>query len=498
MDLLGRIDAWVSAVPDRPAHVSGPRTLTYGELGEHSDAVARHLVETLPGDCAPVAVLGHKEPEMLIAFLGAAKAGRSYVPIDTSLPAQRQERIVTLAGAGAVLTPELVQGLSSPGASLPPQPKVDSDPYYVIFTSGSTGDPKGVVITYGCLTSFLSWMLTEHDFIPGRETFLNQAPFSFDLSVMDLYLSLATGGTLFSLTADDVASPRHLYGALERSGATAWVSTPSFAQLCLAEPAFTSTMMPEVRRFLFCGETLSPGVAVQLMERFPSAQVWNTYGPTEATVATTSVRVTRELVGQYPDLPVGVPKPGTCVLIQDDTGGRLPDGQRGEVVIAGPNVSPGYLGARGLTERAFFDLDGQRAYRTGDYGRVVGGMLFFDGRIDDQVKLNGYRIELGDVEANLRADPQVRDAVVVPVSRPGHGDSLAAFVIASAPSTDGLGTVRALRARLAARVPAYMLPRRFVLVETFPMNGNGKADRRALAASLTGRADAAARQASPA
>jgi D-alanine--poly(phosphoribitol) ligase subunit 1 len=214
---------------------------------------------------------------MLVAFLGAAKAGRPYGPIDSSIPPQRQERILAIAGAGVVLTPDRVDGLTSRDALAPPLDRRDADPYYIMFTSGSTGEPKGVIITHGCLASFLTWMVLEHRFAPGRETFLNQAPFSFDLSVMDLYLSLVTGGTLVSLSAEEVASPRQLYRALETSGATVWVSTPSFAQLCLAEPAFAGTMMPALQRFLFCGETLPPGVAAQLMDRFPSAEVWNTY-----------------------------------------------------------------------------------------------------------------------------------------------------------------------------------------------------------------------------
>jgi D-alanine--poly(phosphoribitol) ligase subunit 1 len=195
--------------------------------------------------------------------------------------------------------------------------------------------------------------------------------------------------------------------------------------------------------------------------------------------------VTRTLLDAFPSLPVGAPKPGTRILIQDEAGRNLPPGQRGEIVIVGPNVSPGYLGSRELSERAFFEIGGQRAYRTGDHGRLVDGILHFDGRIDGQVKVSGYRIELGDVEANLRADPLVRDAIVVRSSRPGRPDTLAAFVIPTAPSPTGdLAVIRALRGRLAERVPAYMVPRNFQLLDRFPLTRNGKADCEALAALL--------------
>jgi D-alanine--poly(phosphoribitol) ligase subunit 1 len=245
-------------------------------------------------------------------------------------------------------------------------------------------------------------------------------------------------------------------------------------------------MLPAVRRFLFCGETLAPEVARQLIARFPGAEVWNTYGPTEATVATTSVLVTPALLAQHPVLPVGYPKPGTAVFVTDE-GGLMPlgDGQRGEIVIAGDNVSPGYLERPALTAARFVDVNGQRGYRTGDTGHVQDGLVFFDGRRDHQVKLHGHRVELGDIEANLCALEGVHDAVVLPVLRNGQVDSLAAFVITESEvsGSDGAGSLW-LRTRLGDRVPSYMLPRVVRFLDQFPMTANGKVDRRKLAESL--------------
>lgn len=151
----------------------------------------------------------------------------------------------------------------------------------------STAAPRAACVVllcdHRCLAAFLDWILEEQGLDQAREVFLNQAPFSFDLSVMDLYLSLVTGGTLFSISNQQVANPKRLYSALVRSGITTWVSTPTFARMCLVERAFAQTMLPQVRRFLFCGETLAPETASQLLDRFPNAAVWNTYGPTEAT-----------------------------------------------------------------------------------------------------------------------------------------------------------------------------------------------------------------------
>ncbi|HTC13040.1 MAG TPA: AMP-binding protein, partial [Chthoniobacterales bacterium] len=233
MDIIERIDRAGKDYPDKIAHVSGDRTLTYGELSKKSDAIAGYLAETFPGDYSPVVIAGHKEPEMLVGFLGAVKSGRPYIPIDVSIPAKRAARIVQNSGALTVLRPTQIAVLANQHWSACAR-RVDlDDPYYVIFTSGSTGEPKGVVITLRCLTTFLDWMLQEQKFGHGCETFLNQAPFSFDLSVMDIYLSLATAGTLFSLEKGHIANLKSLYLALRKSEATTWVSTPTFAQMCL-------------------------------------------------------------------------------------------------------------------------------------------------------------------------------------------------------------------------------------------------------------------------
>ncbi len=485
MDLIAQIDRWGHLTPDKAAHLSGERVLTYGELLTRSNTVAAWLDAELGESRAPIAVHGHKEPEMLVAFLGAVKSGRPYVPIDISIPTQRVERIVANAGAALTLTPARVDAIVAEGRTYLPRQAASGDPFYILFTSGSTGEPKGVIVTHANLSHFVSWMLAEQHFATGEETFLNQAPFSFDLSVMDLYLSLVTGGTLFSITKDHVANLKSLYEAFRVSGLTTWVSTPSFAQMCMIERSFTETMIPTLRRFLFCGETLAPETASQLLERFPQAEVWNTYGPTEATVATTSVRITREVVKKWSPLPVGAAMPGTRVVILDEKMERVSEGERGEVVIAGPNVSPGYLGRDDLTAKAFFTLDGARAYRTGDWGRERETQIFFEGRMDSQVKVNGYRIELGDLEANLRALPEIADAVVLPVEKQGRIDALAAIVVLAVEKTGSdFAFTAQLKARLGERLPAYMIPRKFLYVDAFPMTANGKADRRKLAELL--------------
>ena len=485
MNLIERIDHWATEAPERIAHLSGDRTLTYGELRRCSDGLASYLTKRFGDDRRPIAVLGHREPEMLVAFLGAVKSGRPYVPIDTALPQTRTDQIVASSNAAFVLTPDQIRQYSSDEPRSSTTPVEKNGPFYILFTSGSTGEPKGVIITLACLEHFISWMLAEQQFSERCEVFLNQAPFSFDLSVMDLYCNLATGGTLFSVSRDLIENPKKLYSALANSKATTWVSTPSFAQMCLVEDKFAEAMLPRVRRFLFCGETLAPQTAAQLLARFPQAQVWNMYGPTEATVATTSIQVDAAMLEKCSPLPVGRVMPGTKILVVDENGGEVFSNERGEVIIAGPNVSPGYVGRPDLTARAFFDYRGLRAYKTGDLGRFRDSLLFFEGRIDQQIKLSGYRIELGDVEANLRALPTIRDAVVIPVIKSGAAQSLTAFVtLAARNETSDFKLTHNLRSQLGERLPAYMLPRKFVFLNVFPMTANGKVDRTALAKSL--------------
>jgi D-alanine--poly(phosphoribitol) ligase subunit 1 len=255
--------------------------------------------------------------------------------------------------------------------------------------------------------------------------------------------------------------------------------------MCLVEEKFAEAMLPRIRRFLFCGETLAAQTAARLLERFPRARVWNMYGPTEATVASTSVTIDDSILEKYSALPVGRSMPGTDIFVVNGIGETLPDNEPGEIVISGPNVSPGYLARPDLTATSFFEHCGRRAYRTGDQGRLHDGLLFFEGRMDSQVKLSGYRIELGDVEANLLALPAVREAVVTPVIKNGVAQSLAAFVVLSGQTgASHFQLTQSLRQQLADRLPVYMLPRKFVFRDALPLTTNGKVDRARLAQSL--------------
>lgn len=526
--LREKIDSWAKECPERIAHHYREHSLTYRELKEFSDALAIWLYEAHSGENReeklPVIVYGHKENEMLVSFLASIKSGHPYIPVDVSVPAERLRQIIEASGAKVILSPQSVpeevkvEGLIIQEnialrthndffvqylGEVPAQDwqVSEDDVYYIIFTSGSTGKPKGVQITLRALESYLDWVNPEYAPREMEEVFLNQAPFSFDLSVMDLYMSLSTGGTLWSVDKEQIANMKELFHSFGESGVTIWVSTPSFAEICLMDRSFNQELLPRVKRFLFCGEVLTHDCASKLVARFPQALVENLYGPTEATVAVTTLTIDQGILDSYNPLPVGRAKPDCFVIICDSEqltealhaqGGalkarplELPEGERGELVIAGPNVSIGYLNNPEQTSKAFFtwqDEEGVlwQAYRTGDAGAWKDGVLFFYGRLDFQVKLHGYRIELGDIEENLRKVDWVDNAVVLPIEKRGKVDYLQAFVKANAPLEGDFVVTQALKEELKKNLPEYMIPRRFTYVESMPMTPNGKVDRRAL------------------
>lgn len=337
VNLIDRIDSWAITTPDAIAHCCGTEQLSYAQLQAQSDALAARIVEWLPDNREPLVVYGHKAGAMLSCFLACAKSGHAYIPIDVSWPQQRMAAVISGSGTPLVLAtapftpPALAPGAPTPRWVLPDEltaafasqpttaqplvPVAGDEPVYVLYTSGSTGRPKGVQVTLANLAAFADWNLTlVADVERAGRVYLNQAPFSFDLSVMDLYGALVSGATLHSVTADTVAHPAQLLADLAASAVSVWVSTPSFAELCLAMPQFDAALLPNLQRFLFCGETLTPETAHKLKQRFPGAAVVNTYGPTESTVAVTSVEITPAVLAQAGPLPIGSPKPGTTIF----------------------------------------------------------------------------------------------------------------------------------------------------------------------------------------
>jgi D-alanine--poly(phosphoribitol) ligase subunit 1 len=502
MELYEKIKRWAQLNPDRVAISSGGSDLTYREIEEYSNSLSVFISEKMKGNDSPVIVYGHMEPLMLVCFLASVKSGRAYIPIDASIPEERVKKIIDDSGAKLFLSPgsipaslksydhllmlehnEIEDAIASYKGKQPSSElfvKGDQN-FYIIYTSGSTGNPKGVQITYNNLASFVEWMVS--DFVlKENQRFLNQAPFSFDLSVMDLYPCLYLGGTLWTISKDLISNPKWLFQSLKESNINVWTSTPSFVEMCLMDQQFSEKMMPHMETFLFCGEMLPNETARKLKARFPNAVIYNTYGPTEATVAVTSIEITEAILNEYPSLPVGTPKKDVEILVMDEKGNAVSEGEKGEIVIIGKSVSKGYFNNETLTKKSFFLYHNQPAYRTGDIGYIKNGLLFCAGRLDFQIKLNGYRMELEEIEVQLRKLSLVESAVIVPIYKDNKCQYLMAIVVPKEHEFEKEYQLTAhLKKELQKLLPTYMIPKKFVYVSSLPMTNNGKADRKKIA-----------------
>lgn len=496
MKLLNRIKDYALTHAENIAFISPEKKITYQQLWSLSEIVAGYLLNLSIPTGSPIMVYGHMEPEMIVSFLGSVKAGHPYIPMDTSIPMERIEKIIESSGAEilinvskkeiplentSVKSVAFEEIIASQMEFVEVSPKnwvKNDDNFYIIYTSGSTGNPKGVQISANNLESFVDWMVKDFP-INGKLQFLNQAPFSFDLSVMDLYPALATGGNIFAITKEMIAKPKYLFESFKESSIQVWTSTPSFVQMCLMDPSFNENLLPEVSVFLFCGEILPGAIAEQLLTRFPKAKVFNTYGPTEATVAVTFVEITPEILKQNISLPVGKPKEDTRILLVDENGYEVSDGEKGEIIIIGPSVSKGYLGQKELTEKVFSSSNGQMAYKTGDAGYKENGLLFYKGRMDFQIKLHGYRMELEEIEHHLAQSSFVKMAVVIPVYQNDKIEYLTAAIIPAKHEFEKeYQLTGAIKKELSEVLPAYMIPRKFSYYEELPMTSNGKIDRK--------------------
>lgn len=495
LNIIEAIDRWGIKEPNRPVYIESNRTYTYGELKKDSDAIAAYLQKNIERS-RPIVVYGELEFEMLACFLGASKAGHAYIPIEAHTPKERVEMILAVADPAMIFSVKEWNGLETNAeivslekiqdictkalsSDLSFEPVVESETYYIIFTSGTTGVPKGVQISHTNLLSFVNWELTDFGITEGMR-FLSQAPYSFDLSVMDVYPALTSGGSLTPMRKDVINDFKTLFTVLPSLEIEVWVSTPSFMDICLMEPTFDGEHVDSLKIFLFCGEELPKATAQKLLERFPKARIFNTYGPTEATVAISGVEITQELLDEYSRVPIGYVKEDTNVYIMNEDL-ELQEDEVGEIVIAGPSVSKGYLHNPEKTADAFFEYKGQPAYRTGDAGKLKNGMLIYDGRMDFQIKLHGYRIELEDIDHHLASVSYVKQAAVVPKYQNHKVQQLVAFVVAHPHDFEKeFKLTKAIKEELSSSVMDYMIPQKFIYVDQLPLTANGKIDRKGL------------------
>ena len=497
--IVESIDFFGQTEPDRVVYQTEITEHTYGELKRKSDALAAYLDRNLQKQ-GPIVVFGNLEFEMIVSFLGVTKAGHAYLPIEEHTPNERIESILRVAkpaliisvgdwqmetdGIPVISREELATITKKESQYEATHPVKGDENYYIIFTSGTTGEPKGVQISHDNLLSFVRWTIQEFHLEQGLR-FLAQAPFSFDLSVFSIYPALVTGGMLKPLEKAVIQDFRQLFSTLAKLKLDVWVSTPSFIDICLMEPTFDAEHVPDLATFLFCGEELTKKTAQELLKRFPEARIYNTYGPTEATVAISSIQITQGILDRYERLPIGYIKEDTEVQIVNDQKVQ-PVNQTGEIIILGPSVSKGYLNNPEKTKAAFFKKQDQQSYHTGDAGFLnEESLLFYEGRMDQQIKLHGYRIELGDIEHGLLLDERIKQAIVVPKYQGTKVQQLVAFIVLEENSPEpSFKLSKSIKEKLAHSVMDYMVPQKINYIDLLPQTVNGKIDRKKLIAEV--------------
>lgn len=506
-NIYKQIDAYAVENPNQIAYDEMGVTHTYGELKAYSDSLAAYLDDQNLADKAPIMVFGGHQFEMVAAFLAAVKSGHAYAPVDKDSTNDRIENILEIGQPAAVIALDelpltidsvpVVQGDAlkaafTAGKDYEITHGVEGDDnYYIIFTSGTTGKPKGVQISHKNALSYINWLLSSDYDLKDNQNILAQAPFSFDVSVMSWAGALLTGGVMKALPKEVGDDFKQLFAALPKMELDRWVSTPSFANVALLSPDFTQENYPNMKTFLFCGEVLMSATAKKLRERFPEAKIYNTYGPTEATVAVSALEITDDVLSKYDKLPIGYMKEDMVATIMDKEGKVLPTGESGELVLSGPAVSKGYLNNPEKTKAAFLDVDGQPGYRTGDLCFAdEDGLLHYKGRMDFQIKLHGFRIELEEVAQHLTQSSWVEQAAAVPrYDQNGEVKQLLAIVVAKDNDFEKpMDLTNAIKDELKDVIMPYMMPSRFIYRDEMPLTQNGKIDLKGLIAEVNGNA----------
>ena len=415
-----------------------------------------------------IIVYGHKEIYMIASFLACSFAGMIYIPIDVAIPEERKSKIISQVQPQIIINSDIEKIMDNNVFKEISDIYLQCDDiYYIIFTSGSTGEPKGVQITYNNLQSCMNWLTKICDV--SNDIILNQANYSFDLSVADIYLSLLTRSKHYILERDTQRDFPILFNELKNSSAELAVMTPSFADLLMVDKSFNKELMPNLKKILFCGERLTEKTVSKLNERFDDLQIINSYGPTECTFAVTST-----IIKSSKDISVGTPKDDVNIYIVNDNLEILPDGEIGEILITGKSVGKGYLKEE-LNKNVFVTFNNERAYLTGDLGYIKNNQIYCIGRNDKQIKYKGYRIELLEIEKTLNNIDYVEKSVVTTLKQNDSVKRIIAFVKIN----DDKHTIQDIKNYIEKDLPIYMMPT-IKIIDKFPLTENGKVNEKVL------------------
>ncbi|MGB7708829.1 MAG: amino acid adenylation domain-containing protein [Microcoleus sp.] len=491
-------EAQVERSPDAIAVVFEEEQLTYRELNARANQLAHYLQSLGVGPEVLVGICVERSTEMVIGLLGILKAGGAYVPIDPAYPQERLAFILEDSGVSVLLTQaQLIEKLPQPSSRIvyldfeseeiapasesnSHSPVTSANLAYAIYTSGSTGKPKGAMNTHQGICNRLLWMQDAYQ-LTSDDSVLQKTPFSFDVSVWEFFWPLLVGARLVMASPEGHKDPAYLVKAIAQYQITTLHFVPSMLQLFLETPGLKACTC--LHQVMCSGEALAFDLVERFFTRLPEVKLHNLYGPTEAAVDVTFW----ECKPDYQDsiIPIGRPIANTQLYILDSELQPVPVGVPGELHIGGAGLARGYLNRPDLTDEKFIpnpfsNSPGERLYKTGDLARYLpDGNIQYLGRIDNQVKIRGFRIELGEIEAVLSQHPDVRETVVIATENLALDKQLVAYVVCHQQPAPAISDLRRF---LKEKLPEYMVPSAFVVLEALPLTSNGKVDRRALPA----------------
>ena len=489
------LDEQAEKTPDNIAVSCGERSITYRELLDRSDRLAARLKQLGVGKDSVVGLTFYRSIEMVVAVWGVMKAGGAYLPIDPDNPAERVDHMLTECGTNIVLThhaahftplhPCKVMNLDEPEsyADSGVHPKAYPNPgdmAYVIYTSGSTGKPKGAMLEHGGLVNRLCWMQKRYP-LTQESVILQKTPYTFDVSVWELMWWALAGARVYMLSPGAEKDPAAIIDAIKKQQVTTMHFVPSMlnAFLQYLESSGRSAELSSLRQVFASGEALGLEQVRrfnQLLNRSYGTELYNLYGPTEATVDVSYFDCSPEVTLNC--VPIGQPIDNTRLYILDTHMNCVPIGIPGELYIGGVQLARGYIGQPELTKERFLPdpyLPGERIYKTGDLARwFAQGDIEYLGRLDHQLKIRGFRVELGEIENRLVQHKAILEAVVTGIEYAGQ-KQLCAYYVAERDISS-----RDLRAHIQRKLPEYMVPSFFVRMPALPISANGKIDRKSL------------------
>lgn len=491
--IIGQWNTTVKSHAEKLAVSAEGQEYTYAQLDARSNQLAHYLLSKGVHANQSIGVLVHRNRDLPALLLAIWKLGAAYVPMDPSYPAERIEHILNQANVQVVVTEidfmaaftqascDILQleqdaDVISEQSVQPPELTLQPDHLaYVIFTSGSTGLPKGVEVTHRALHNFIH-SVREVPGISSSDRLLAITTLAFDISVLELFLPLTSGASVFLANDQQTQDGDALRQVLEEVQITIVQATPATWRYILS----AGWKAPEGLKGISGGEKLSSELADKILEA--GVELWNFYGPTETTVWSSAYQVQAAEEGELPYVCVGRPLANTQFHIMNDDLQPLPIGVYGELYISGANLAKGYSSDPAQTEQRFVSLEsGQRLYRTGDIARwTQQGVVEVAGRIDNQIKLRGFRIELEEIESKLRAHPAIKDVAVVLQEHSDSDHRIVGYVVYH---EDEEPTSSELRKHLRKSLPDYMLPRQFNVVDRIPLLASGKVDRHSLSQS---------------